>query len=40
MNRFNERIELLNHDIHMSCIDLSAPWQDIESKLLELITEK
>lgn len=39
VNRFNERIELLNHDIRISCVDLSAPWQDIERNLLNLISE-
>ena len=40
LNRFNERIELLNHDIHISSIDLSTPWQEIEQNLLELILEE
>ena len=36
-NRFSERIELQNHVMRVECIDLSAPWQDIERQLLELV---
>lgn len=39
INRLNERIELLNHNIHISSIDLSTPWQEIEMNLLDLISE-
>jgi 5-methylcytosine-specific restriction enzyme subunit McrC len=34
---FSERIELQDHLMRIECIDLSAPWQDIEGHLLDLI---
>jgi len=34
---FSERIELHDHLMRIECIDLSAPWQDIEGHLLDLI---
>lgn len=36
-NRFSERIELQDHVMRVETIDLTRPWQDIESQLLELI---
>ena len=36
-NSFSERIELQDHIMRMESIDLAAPWQAIESRLLELI---
>ena len=33
----SERIELQDHVMRIECIDLSAPWQDIEGHLLDLI---
>ena len=35
--RFSERIELQDHVMRIECIDLRAPWQEIESQLLDLI---
>ena len=35
--KFSERIELQDHVMRVECIDLTAPWQDIERHLLELI---
>jgi 5-methylcytosine-specific restriction enzyme subunit McrC len=35
--KLSERIELENHLIQIECVDLSAPWQEIESHLLNLI---
>ena len=35
--KLSERIELQDHVIRIECVDLSAPWQEIESQLLELI---
>ena len=34
---FSERIELQDHIMRVESIDLSAPWQDIELHLLELV---
>ena len=34
---FSERIELQDHLMRIECIDLTAPWQEIEQHLLELI---
>jgi 5-methylcytosine-specific restriction enzyme subunit McrC len=34
---FSERIELQDHAMRIECIDLAAPWQDIEGHLLDLI---
>ena len=38
--RLSERIELQDHLIRIECVDLAAPWQDIEGRLLTLITTK
>jgi len=35
--KLSERIELQDHVIRIECIDLAAPWQDIEWQLLNLI---
>ena len=35
--RFSERIELQDHVMRVECIDLTAPWQEIERQLLELV---
>lgn len=35
--RFSERIELQDHLMRIECIDLTAPWQEIEQHLLELV---
>ncbi|MCL4298453.1 MAG: hypothetical protein KJ077_22140 [Anaerolineae bacterium] len=37
---FSEEIELQDHTLRIECIDLSAPWQNIERHLLELIKEE
>ena len=34
---FSERIELQDHLMRVESVDLAAPWQDIESHLLELV---
>ena len=34
---FSERIELQDHVMRVECLDLTAPWQDIERHLLKLI---
>ena len=34
---FSERIELQDHIMRVESVDLAAPWQDIESHLLELV---
>jgi 5-methylcytosine-specific restriction enzyme subunit McrC len=36
-NRFSERVELQDHVMRIECVDLSAPWQKIETQLLDLI---
>ncbi|MDQ3006346.1 MAG: hypothetical protein M3R47_13315 [Chloroflexota bacterium] len=36
-DRFSERIELQDHIMRVESIDLASPWQDIESRLLELV---
>jgi 5-methylcytosine-specific restriction enzyme subunit McrC len=33
----SERIELQDHVIRIECVDLAAPWQEIEGRLLALI---
>jgi 5-methylcytosine-specific restriction enzyme subunit McrC len=33
----SERVELQGHALRIECVDLSAPWRDIEQHLLELI---
>ena len=38
-HKLSERIELQDHLIRIECIDLTAPWQDIERHLLELVTK-
>jgi 5-methylcytosine-specific restriction enzyme subunit McrC len=35
--KLSERIELEDHLIQIECVDLSAPWQEIEAQLLNLI---
>jgi 5-methylcytosine-specific restriction enzyme subunit McrC len=35
--KLSERIELQDHVIRIECVDLAAPWQDIERQLLGLI---
>jgi 5-methylcytosine-specific restriction enzyme subunit McrC len=35
---FSETIELQGHQIHLATIDLSQPWEDIENKLLDLVS--
>lgn len=36
-HRLSERVELQDHLIRIECIDLAAPWQQIEQSLLELV---
>jgi 5-methylcytosine-specific restriction enzyme subunit McrC len=36
--KLSEKIELQDHMIRIECVDLAAPWQDIERQLLGLIT--
>jgi 5-methylcytosine-specific restriction enzyme subunit McrC len=36
-DRFSERVELQDHLMRIEGVDLSAPWQDIEGHLLDLI---
>lgn len=36
-DRFSERMELQDHLMRIECVDLTAPWQDIERHLLDLI---
>jgi 5-methylcytosine-specific restriction endonuclease McrBC regulatory subunit McrC len=36
--QLSERIELEDHLIQIECIDLGAPWQEIEDHLLNLVT--
>ena len=38
--KLSERIELQDHVIRIECIDLAAPWQDIEQNLLNLISNQ
>jgi len=35
--KLSERIELEDHTIGIECVDLSAPWQDVESQLIKVI---
>jgi 5-methylcytosine-specific restriction enzyme subunit McrC len=35
--RFSDRIDLQDHTMRIECIVLTAPWQEIESDLIELI---
>lgn len=37
LNKIDTCIELPNHSIYISCIDLSDPWHEIERNLLEMI---
>ena len=37
-SRLSEKIELQDHVIRIESIDLTAPWQEIERQLLELVT--
>lgn len=34
---FSETIQLQEHAIRMECVDLAAPWQEVEDRLLEII---
>jgi 5-methylcytosine-specific restriction enzyme subunit McrC len=34
---FSEIAELQGHKIRMECVDLAAPWQDVEKQLLDLV---
>jgi 5-methylcytosine-specific restriction enzyme subunit McrC len=34
---FSETIQLQEHLIRMECVDLAAPWQDVERQLLEIV---
>lgn len=34
----SETIELQGHQIHLATIDLSQPWDEIENKLLDLVS--
>lgn len=34
---FSETIQLQEHLIRMECVDLAAPWQEVENRLLEII---
>lgn len=36
-NKFSEKIELQDHVMRVESVDLTAPWQEIEGQLLELI---
>jgi len=37
--KLSERIELQDHVIRIECVDLAAPWREIEEKLLSLVVE-
>jgi len=37
--KLSERIELQDHVIRIECVDLAAPWRDIERNLLNLVTK-
>jgi 5-methylcytosine-specific restriction enzyme subunit McrC len=39
-HRFSERIELQDHMIKVECIDLAAPWKEIEQSMLDLISKR
>jgi 5-methylcytosine-specific restriction enzyme subunit McrC len=34
---FSEAIQLQQHEIRMECVDLAAPWQEVERQLVEII---
>jgi 5-methylcytosine-specific restriction enzyme subunit McrC len=36
---FSEMVQLQEHLIRLECVDLAAPWQDVERQLLELMGE-
>ncbi|MBI5464111.1 MAG: hypothetical protein HY966_04050 [Ignavibacteriales bacterium] len=38
--RLSERIELPDHVMRIECIDLAAPWQEIEQSLIDLISSR
>lgn len=38
-DELSEHVELLNHQIRIECVNLVAPWQYIEQRLLSLIQE-
>lgn len=37
-NKLSERVELQDHVMRFESVDLSAPWQEIERQLMELVT--
>jgi 5-methylcytosine-specific restriction enzyme subunit McrC len=37
-DKLSERVELQDHVIRFESVDLSAPWQEIERQLIELVT--
>ena len=39
-NRFSEQVRLQDQLIRLESVDLAAPWQEIESQLLELVTRR
>lgn len=39
-DELSEKVELQSHQIRIECVDLSAPWQNIESRLLDVIVDK
>jgi len=39
-HQLSEKIELQDHIIRIECVDLAAPWQDIERQLLDLIVNQ
>ncbi len=39
-NKLSEKIELQDHTIRIECVDLAAPWQEIERHLLDLIRDQ
>ena len=38
--KLSERIELQDHVIHIECVDLTAPWREIEKNLLKLVANQ
>jgi len=39
-NELSEKVELQNHQIYIESVNLAAPWQDIEDRLLEMIANR
>ena len=37
-NRFSEKVKLQDHTVRIESVDLAAPWQEIETQLVALIT--